>query len=386
MKHFRFLPLVFVAVVCGVLVNSRVVHAEADCTDAFTTQCANNSPNPGSTQSSSCDSSGRLFIPMGGGKAGTLSSLGTLTGGMTGVMHCGGPTGLYCCALNDSERCDKTPGYGTGEFDIQCYSAATCATTDSCMLGGKAYTSYDGKACAVGYVCCQKLTDSLRKTGCVATPPGGASTSTYSETACNTVGGLCGSTCASFETASPSVNCGEKGGVAYACCLAKNSCTDGGGYCADSCATGDGSNSDTSCVSSSGAPQTCCKPVATSAAASAAAAKAGAGGSGSASGTSSGAYGTLSAPSSGAYKPPITGNVNAIVANVIKKIIPLIGGVMLLMFFYGGLLWMTAAGDAKAVTKAKSVLTSSVIGMLIITLAYVLANALVNIISGSLSV
>jgi hypothetical protein len=224
--------------------------------------------------------------------------------------------------------------------------------------------------------CCAPVNDKIA--GCVPDATSAAAlANSYDETACTALGGLCGTPgCGSFEVASGSVNCGQKDGFSFACCLEKNTCTSDGGYCADSCLSGDTPDA----TKKDCTKGICCKVTAP------AAGSAAGGASGGAAGLSSTApgVGVLNQANSYGYNPPNKGNVNQIVAGIITKIIPLLGSVMFLMFFYGGVLWMTAAGDVANVKKAKAVLSTSVIGMAIIVGAYILASNLIRIIGASL--
>lgn len=67
---------------------------------------------------------------------------------------------------------------------------------------------------------------------------------------------------------------------------------------------------------------------------------------------------------------------------VIKPVFGLVGLAFFVLMVYGGVLWMTAHGESKQVDKARSVLTTAVIGAFIIVSAYVLTNALFNAILG----
>jgi hypothetical protein len=68
----------------------------------------------------------------------------------------------------------------------------------------------------------------------------------------------------------------------------------------------------------------------------------------------------------------------AIIGNLIKAIISVIGSVTLLMFVYGGVLWITSMGDDKKVLKGKQILVWAVLGLMIIAGAYALTNAVIS--------
>lgn len=67
-----------------------------------------------------------------------------------------------------------------------------------------------------------------------------------------------------------------------------------------------------------------------------------------------------------------------IVGNIIKAILSVIGSVTLLMFVYGGVLWITSMGDDKKVLKGKQILVWGVLGLAVIAGAYVLVNAVIT--------
>ncbi len=55
-----------------------------------------------------------------------------------------------------------------------------------------------------------------------------------------------------------------------------------------------------------------------------------------------------------------------IVGNVIKAALVLIGTIFLILFVYGGILWMTARGNSEQTEKAKKIITEATIGLLIV--------------------
>lgn len=55
-----------------------------------------------------------------------------------------------------------------------------------------------------------------------------------------------------------------------------------------------------------------------------------------------------------------------------KAILAFLGSIAFLMFIYGGITWLTAAGQSKRVEHGKSILTAAVIGIIITMGAYVL--------------
>ena len=59
-----------------------------------------------------------------------------------------------------------------------------------------------------------------------------------------------------------------------------------------------------------------------------------------------------------------------IVANWANRIYGLIGSIVLIMFIYGGFVFLTSAGSKERVTKGKDIIVRSIIGMAIIFLSY----------------
>ena len=67
-------------------------------------------------------------------------------------------------------------------------------------------------------------------------------------------------------------------------------------------------------------------------------------------------------------------NLADIVVVVINGVLGLLGIIFLSLTFYAGFLWMTAQGNEDNVTKAKNILTTSIIGLIIIVAAYAITN------------
>jgi tetrahydromethanopterin S-methyltransferase subunit G len=63
-------------------------------------------------------------------------------------------------------------------------------------------------------------------------------------------------------------------------------------------------------------------------------------------------------------------DVTAVIGLIIQVVIGFLGVIFLVLTIYAGVTWMTAAGDAKKVDKAKGTLTTAVIGLVIVLAAY----------------
>lgn len=78
-------------------------------------------------------------------------------------------------------------------------------------------------------------------------------------------------------------------------------------------------------------------------------------------------------------------DIPQLVARIINWILPLTGSLLLVMFLYGGFLWMTAAGEADKVKKATQTMTNAVIGMVIVIGAYAIVYNLTSKFGAALS-
>lgn len=89
----------------------------------------------------------------------------------------------------------------------------------------------------------------------------------------------------------------------------------------------------------------------------------------------------------GAYAGIDTSSANAslggIVGSVISAVLNLMGAIIFLLFIYAGFLWMTAQGDEKQVTKAKTIMGNAVAGLILIFLALGITTFLAGIAPGA---
>jgi len=67
-----------------------------------------------------------------------------------------------------------------------------------------------------------------------------------------------------------------------------------------------------------------------------------------------------------------------IVARVIQGALSVSGTIALLMFVYGGILWMTDMGRGDGVKKGKDIMVWAVLGIIVIASAYVITTAIFN--------
>lgn len=90
-------------------------------------------------------------------------------------------------------------------------------------------------------------------------------------------------------------------------------------------------------------------------------------------------YGTI--PSLSSINKGVSGsavfgssNLSEIIAGVISVILGFLGVITVLIILWGGFIWMTAAGEPDKVDKAKKMIYSGIIGLVIIFAAYAIAN------------
>ncbi|KKW28809.1 MAG: hypothetical protein UY72_C0061G0004 [Candidatus Uhrbacteria bacterium GW2011_GWD2_52_7] len=66
------------------------------------------------------------------------------------------------------------------------------------------------------------------------------------------------------------------------------------------------------------------------------------------------------------------------IGKLIGVLLSFLGVIFLLLIIYAGFLWMTARGDSKAVDKAKDILTTSVVGLVILLSAYAISSFVIE--------
>jgi hypothetical protein len=66
----------------------------------------------------------------------------------------------------------------------------------------------------------------------------------------------------------------------------------------------------------------------------------------------------------------------------IRAVIGIVGALALLMFIYGGIVWMTAGGSQERITSAKNILKNSFIGLLLIFFSYTIISVFFSVLTG----
>jgi TRAP-type C4-dicarboxylate transport system permease small subunit len=81
-----------------------------------------------------------------------------------------------------------------------------------------------------------------------------------------------------------------------------------------------------------------------------------------------------------------TTDVRTTVSNVIRAFMGLLGIVAVIIILLGGFKWMTAAGNEEKVAEAKKLIISGIIGLVIIMMAFGIAQFVINsIVNGTAS-
>ncbi|MFH1661950.1 MAG: pilin [Candidatus Falkowbacteria bacterium] len=63
-------------------------------------------------------------------------------------------------------------------------------------------------------------------------------------------------------------------------------------------------------------------------------------------------------------------NPQQLIGKIIKAVLGIVGSLSLVMFIYGGFIWMTSSGNAESVTKGKNTLIWATLGLVVIFSAY----------------
>ncbi len=71
-------------------------------------------------------------------------------------------------------------------------------------------------------------------------------------------------------------------------------------------------------------------------------------------------------------------NMAAIIGGIVKAGLALIGSLTLVVFVYGGFLWMTSGGNADRVAKGKTIMMWAVLGLFIIFGSYAILSTVIS--------
>jgi len=71
-----------------------------------------------------------------------------------------------------------------------------------------------------------------------------------------------------------------------------------------------------------------------------------------------------------------------LIGKIISAVLGVIGSIALLMFIFGGLVWMTAGGNEKKVSQGRDILMWAAIGLIIIFISYAAVRFLLGEVLG----
>ncbi len=78
----------------------------------------------------------------------------------------------------------------------------------------------------------------------------------------------------------------------------------------------------------------------------------------------------------------VTESPELLIKRIINGILGVVGSLALLMFIYGGLVWMTAAGNNERVEKGKNILIWATIGLVVIFASYAIVSFIIESLTG----
>ncbi|MDO8463579.1 MAG: hypothetical protein Q7S96_04940 [bacterium] len=73
-----------------------------------------------------------------------------------------------------------------------------------------------------------------------------------------------------------------------------------------------------------------------------------------------------------------TSSIAVLIGNVIRAGFGLVGSIALLMFIYGGFLWLTSAGSPERVKKGRDVMVWAVLGIAVMFTAYAVTTFIIS--------
>ena len=73
-------------------------------------------------------------------------------------------------------------------------------------------------------------------------------------------------------------------------------------------------------------------------------------------------------------------NIPVMLGGIVTAVLGIVGSLALLMLVYGGLTWMTAAGNTEQTTKARNIIVWSILGLVVIFFSYAIVRFMFQII------
>lgn len=87
---------------------------------------------------------------------------------------------------------------------------------------------------------------------------------------------------------------------------------------------------------------------------------------------------TSSAQTSALYNPLPSTDLRVIIGTLIRALLGLSGALALVMFIYGGFLWMTSFGEPAKVEKGKKTLIWAIFGLVVLFTAYSVVSLIIS--------
>lgn len=75
--------------------------------------------------------------------------------------------------------------------------------------------------------------------------------------------------------------------------------------------------------------------------------------------------------------------VPLVVARAVQSVLNIVGVIFLILVIWGGTMWMVSGGNEQSITKAKQILTTAVIGLVIVMAGYTITWWIVSALSTS---
>lgn len=81
--------------------------------------------------------------------------------------------------------------------------------------------------------------------------------------------------------------------------------------------------------------------------------------------------------------PLNTVNPQTIIGNIIKAVLGIVGSLALVMFVFGGFMWITSAGNDEKIKKGKDMIMWASFGLAVIFASYALVNFVIKALTGT---
>ncbi|MBI2644640.1 hypothetical protein HYW94_00475 [Candidatus Uhrbacteria bacterium] len=75
--------------------------------------------------------------------------------------------------------------------------------------------------------------------------------------------------------------------------------------------------------------------------------------------------------------------IEAFIGVLVQAVLGLVGVIFLILIIYGGFKWMSAAGQGKQLEEAQKMITHSIVGLIIVVLAYAISTFLLKALQGA---